>query len=98
MEGPPLEDLFDAAMQVAHDRDAFDDLLALELQHEPEHAVGRRVLRSHVDDDAFLAEARSLLGDVRPVAAGGLERGDAVGGRVVDVGGGVGCARISHQL
>ena len=33
------------------------DRLALELEDQPEHAVRRRVLRAHVDDDALLVAA-----------------------------------------
>ena len=31
------------------------DRLALEVEDQPEHAVRRRVLRAHVDDEALLA-------------------------------------------
>ena len=55
-----LAELLDAAMEVAEDRIEVDDLLALELQDDPEHAVGRRVLGSHVDEHLAVAERVEL--------------------------------------
>ncbi len=47
--GAVLGDLLHAAVQVAEVRHALTDALAVELQHQPQHAVGRRVRRPHVD-------------------------------------------------
>jgi len=47
-------------VQVSHDRDALDDLLDRELEHETEHAVCRWVLRPHVQDELFGLEALVL--------------------------------------
>src|SRR5690606_1228698 len=75
------------------------DGLAVDLEHEAEHAVRGRVLRPHVDDDALLAERGrrdGALGDVRPVAARRLEARDALvevpDGRAGRVRGGAGGA------
>jgi hypothetical protein len=38
-------------MQVAHDRDALDELLALQLEDEAQHTMGRGMLRAHVEDE-----------------------------------------------
>ena len=66
--------LLDAGVQVADDRAGLGDGLAVELQHEAQHAVRGRVLRAHVDDDALVVAPRSTL-DVVPVAAGdGVDR------------------------
>ena len=55
-----LAQLLDAAMEVAEDRVEVDDLLAVELEDDPEHAVGRRVLRAHVDEHLAVAERVEL--------------------------------------
>ena len=47
--GAVLGDLLHSAVQIAQMRDALDDALAVELEHQPQHAVGRRVRRPHVD-------------------------------------------------
>ena len=41
-----LADLLDAAVEVAEDRVEVDDLLAVDLEDDPQHAVGGRVLRA----------------------------------------------------
>ena len=46
--GLVLADLLGASVQVADVRAAADDALAVDRQHHAEHAVGRRVLRPHV--------------------------------------------------
>ena len=79
--GAELHVLLDAGVQVADAAAGLGHRLAVDLEDQPEHAVRRRVLRAHVDDDALLAEARGLLGDVGPVAAGGGED-PALGGLV----------------
>ena len=53
--GAELHVLLDAGVQVADAAAGLGDRLAVELEDQPEHAVGRRVLRAHVDDDALLA-------------------------------------------
>ena len=55
-----LAQLLDAAVEVAEDRVEVDDLLAVELEHDPQHAVGRRVLRAHVDEHLAVAERVEL--------------------------------------
>ena len=77
--GPVLAGLLDAGVQVADDRPGLHDGLALELEDQPQHAVRRGVLRTHVDDDAFVVlEVR--VGQQRvPVAAGDGEH-PALGG------------------
>ena len=45
------------------------DRLALELEDQPQHAVRRRVLRAHVDDEPLLV-VRVVAEDEVPVAAG----------------------------
>ena len=89
--GAELHVLLDAGVQVADARTGLGHRLAVDLEHEPEHAVRRRVLRTHVDDDPLLAEAGGLLGDVGPVAAGRLEARDALGVAVHDSGRGPWC-------
>ena len=46
--------LLHPGVQVADDRLAAQDLLAFQLQHQPQHAVRRRVLRPHVDDHRLI--------------------------------------------
>ena len=65
-------------MEVAEHRVEVDDLLAVELEHDPQHAVGRRVLRSHVDEHLAVAERVELglaLGP-RRIRRDGLEDAD----------------------
>ncbi|CPU63564.1 Uncharacterised protein [Mycobacteroides abscessus] len=67
-------------MEVADAAARLGDRLAVDLEHEAQHAVRRRVLRTHVDDDALLAERGGrdgALRDLGPVAAGRLEARDA---------------------
>ena len=78
--GAVLAVLLDPGVQVADHRAGLGDGLALQLQHQPQHAVGGRVLRAHVDDDAVVVLGE--LGAVEervPVPAGdGVDR--ALGG------------------
>ena len=53
--------LLDPGVQVADHRPARHDGLAVELQHQPKHAVRRGVLRPHVDDEGLLAEPLVVL-------------------------------------
>ena len=55
-----LAELLDAAVEVAEDRVEVDDLLAVELEDDPQHAVGRRVLGAHVDEHLAVAERVEL--------------------------------------
>ena len=53
--GTEFHVLLDAGVQVADGRPYLGDRLALQRQDQPEHAVGARVLRSHVDDEPLAA-------------------------------------------
>ncbi len=63
--GALLGELLLAAVQVADHRDDVLDELAVQRDHQAQHAVRGRVLRPHVDDD--LVEGEAL--DVRALAA-----------------------------
>ena len=52
--GAELHVLLDAGVQVADAAAGLGHRLALELEDQPQHAVGRRVLRAHVDDDPLV--------------------------------------------
>jgi hypothetical protein len=67
--GAELHVLLDAGVQVADARAGLGHRLAVELEDEAEHAVRRRVLRAHVDDDALLVQRGRLVDEVVPVAA-----------------------------
>src|SRR5205085_3523674 len=51
-----LADLLEAAMEVADVRDAAHDGFAIQLEHQPEDAVGGRMLRSDVDEHVLTFE------------------------------------------
>ena len=68
--GAELHVLLDAGVQVADAAAGLGDRLALELEDQPEHAVGRRVLRAHVHDDLVVVLLGDALGDRVPVLAG----------------------------
>ena len=53
-----LADLLEAAVQIADVRDAAHDRLAVELEHQAQHAVRRRVLRPDVDEHVLAVELR----------------------------------------
>ena len=53
---PVLADLLEAAVQVADVRDAAHDRLAVELEHQAQHAVRRRMLRPDVDEHVLALE------------------------------------------
>ena len=55
-----LAQLLDATVQVAQDRIEVDDLLAIELQDDAEHAVGRWMLGTHVDEHLAVAQGVEL--------------------------------------
>ena len=63
-----LHVLLDARVQVADAGPGVGDGLSVDLQHEAEHAVRRRVLRAHVDDDVVAVGQRRV--DRVPVLAG----------------------------
>ena len=84
--GPVFTGLLDTGVQIADDRPGLHDRLALDLEDQPQHSVGGRVLRAHVDDDAFFTVGRVVgtaevaLGEqVVPVASGDREHA-ALGG------------------
>ena len=51
-----LGELLDAAVQVAQRGLGRDDLLAVDLDEQTQHAVGRGMLRAHVDDEVLGGE------------------------------------------
>ena len=68
-----LGDLFVAAVQVADVRVRLGDDFAVQLEHDAQHSVGRRVRRTHVE--------RHGLSEQFPIAAGfGLDCAGARGG------------------
>ena len=70
--GAELHVLLDAGVEVADAATGLGHRLALELEDQAEHAVRRRVLRAHVDDDALVGVTGvgEALGDGVPVLAG----------------------------
>ncbi len=60
--GAVLGDLLHAAMQVADDALGSQNLLAIQLQDDAQHAVGRWVLGAHVEDHFGGIEEGVLLG------------------------------------
>ena len=74
-------------MQIADPGTRLGDRLALDLQDQAQHAVRRRVLRTHVDDDPLLGTGADLADDVIPVPADGVE--DALVGIRVGLGKGI---------
>jgi hypothetical protein len=61
--GERLAGLLHAGVQVADDRLGPQHRLALELEHEPQHAVRRRVHGAHVDDHRRLVVVGHLAGE-----------------------------------
>ncbi len=61
-----LAELLHPAMEVAEDRIEVDDLLAVDLEDDPEDAVGRWVLGPDVDEHLAVAEGVELLFPLRP--------------------------------
>ena len=55
-----LGGLLDARMQIADRRHARSDRLAIELEHEPQHAVRAGVLRPHVDGHRFACASSAI--------------------------------------
>ena len=58
---PVLAQLLDAAVQVPDDDVGVDDLLAVEAQHDAQHAVRARMLRPHVDHELVRVEHRAVM-------------------------------------
>ena len=56
-----------ACMEVADDRLTTKNGLALEFEHETQHAMSRRMLRTHVDDHGFVVGNLFALGKDRVV-------------------------------
>jgi hypothetical protein len=53
-KGLHLAHLLVHAVDVPQNRIGPEDVLAVQFQHDPEHAVGGRVLRAHVEDQGVL--------------------------------------------
>ncbi|WP_370518502.1 hypothetical protein [Nostocoides sp. HKS02] len=87
--GAELHVLLDAGVEVTDARTGLGHGLTVELEDESQHAVGRRVLGTHVDDDALLVERSGLVDELVPVATGGVEDVGALGSSGVCAGGGV---------
>ena len=73
-----------AGVEVADAAARLGDRLAVELEDQPEHAVGRRVLRTHVDDDALVRVGTEVADERVPVLTGDGE--DAALGRLARLG------------
>ena len=63
--GQLLAGLLHAGVEVADDGLAAQDGLALELEHEAQHTMGARVLRTHVDDHRLVVGGLCLDGGER---------------------------------
>jgi hypothetical protein len=88
--------LLDAGVQVADHDARLGHRLALEVEDEPEHAVRRRVLGPHVDDEPLLARDVERAERAVPVAAG--DRVDGALGGLPRAGVGVGgVVRGAHR-
>ena len=59
--GAVLGNFFDAAVQVSDDALEAHDLFAVESQNHAEHAMGRGMLRAHVDDELVGVEKRFVV-------------------------------------
>ncbi len=83
--GAELGVLLDPGVQISDDHAGFGDRLALELEHQAKHTMGRGVLRPEIDDDALFGRfLGAATDDLVPVAAGhGV---DATLGRLGDAG------------
>ena len=84
--GPVLEVLLDAGVQIADAAAGLGDGLAVDLQDQPEHAVGGGVLGAHVDDDPLVVGLHGGGRDLVPVAAGDVVDGALGGLRARDSG------------
>ena len=72
--GEVLARLLHAGVQVADDRLGAQHGLALELEHEAQHAVGAGVLRPHVDDHRLVL-GRALADQLGHLGLGEAQRG-----------------------
>ena len=62
--------LLEAGVQVPYDWIAANHYLAVQLQHEPEHSMGTRVLRTHVEDHIlFLDGIVQLANHIRGLSS-----------------------------
>ena len=103
--GAVLHVLLDARVQVAGAHADLGDPLAVDLQHQAQHAVGGGVDGAHVEHDAVVGETVGLVArgdggdDVVPVPAAERVLGGAVGEVVGGGAGGaeVGCGCGAHQ-
>ena len=68
---PILEQLFDAAMQIAHDRRRLDNALAVQFQLHLQHAVRRGVLRPHVERIGLASDHQTPSFRMRGMFGGG---------------------------
>src|SRR5882724_10390559 len=59
--GAVFRDFLDTAVEIADDALRADNALAVELQLDAQNAVGRRMLRSHVDDEFIRAQQRLVI-------------------------------------
>jgi hypothetical protein len=80
---PPLVDLLETPVEIPHDRDALDDLLAGEPQHQTEDPVRRGVLGPQIEDqllglEAFVLDDRKVdagaFADLAKLGVGGAQR------------------------
>ncbi len=70
--------LLDAGVQIADAATGFGDDLALDLQDQPQHPVGRWMLGTHVDHDAFAGVLAGRGHHVVPVLSADHHDGDSV--------------------
>ncbi len=85
-------------MQVADAAAGLGDRLAFDFQDESQYAVCGRMLRTHIDDDAFLTRAVKGFGDGVPVLAGDRDHSGFGPGVVVDAGPGVDVVHYLYAL
>ena len=57
-----LARFLDSGMEITQVWDRFQDCFSVELQQNAQHAVGRRVLRSHVEDHGFCCAGGGING------------------------------------
>jgi hypothetical protein len=68
--GAVLRVLLDARVQISDDHPSVGDGLPFQFQDEPEHTVGGRVLRAHVEHEPFFGDRVATAEHRVPVAAG----------------------------
>ena len=85
--GELLGRLLHAGVEVADDRLGAQHGLAVELDHEPEHPVGGRVLRTHVDDHGLVIDLLDVdVLDVDDDAFGKPQDGPSLASQLVRLG------------